>query len=188
MPTITVNRSKFFKNLGKEMNDEEFADLCFDFGIELDDITSEGMIQAKLEGKEFDLKKENPEHILYKIDVPANRYDLLCIEGLVRALRIFLTLEEPPKFETISPKITITAHKDVKQVREIVVCAVLRDITFDEERYKSFIDLQEKLHKNICRERKLASIGTHDLDSLSPPFFYHAKPPTEIVFTPLQKK
>lgn len=27
--------------------------------------------------------------ILYKIDVPANRYDLLCLEGLVRGLHVF---------------------------------------------------------------------------------------------------
>lgn len=27
---------------------------------------------------------------MYKIDIPANRYDLLCIEGLARALRVFL--------------------------------------------------------------------------------------------------
>lgn len=28
--------------------------------------------------------------VVYKIDIPANRYDLLCIEGLARALRVFL--------------------------------------------------------------------------------------------------
>ena len=145
------------------------------------------MMEAKLKGENFDLNKEKPEHILYKIDVPANRYDLLCTEGLVRSLRIFLGFEEPPKYKTIDANITITASKRVKEVREVVVCAILRNISFDEERYKSFIDLQEKLHKNICRERKLASIGTHDLDSLSPPFYYDAKPPKEIVFTPLQK-
>lgn len=27
--------------------------------------------------------------VLYKIDVPANRYDLLCLEGLVRGLQVF---------------------------------------------------------------------------------------------------
>lgn len=27
--------------------------------------------------------------ILYKIEVPANRYDLLCLEGLVRGLQVF---------------------------------------------------------------------------------------------------
>ena len=32
--------------------------------------------------------------VVYKIDVPANRYDLLCIEGISRALRIFLEKEK----------------------------------------------------------------------------------------------
>lgn len=27
---------------------------------------------------------------VYKIEIPANRYDLLCVEGLCRAFRIFL--------------------------------------------------------------------------------------------------
>ena len=34
----------------------------------------------------------------YAIDVPANRYDLLCMEGMARALRIFLGLEKTPSF------------------------------------------------------------------------------------------
>lgn len=37
------------------------------------------------------------------------------------------------------------------KVRKHVVCAVLRGITFDEARYNSFIDLQDRLHQNICR-------------------------------------
>lgn len=37
------------------------------------------------------------------------------------------------------------------QVRPFGVAAVLRNVTLNEERYKSFIDLQDKLHQNICR-------------------------------------
>ena len=29
------------------------------------------------------------EEIIYKIDLPANRYDMLCLEGIARALNIF---------------------------------------------------------------------------------------------------
>lgn len=29
------------------------------------------------------------EEIIYRIDIPANRYDLLCLEGLVTGLRVF---------------------------------------------------------------------------------------------------
>lgn len=37
------------------------------------------------------------------------------------------------------------------KIRPHAVAAVLRNITFTKERYDSFIDLQEKLHQNICR-------------------------------------
>lgn len=37
------------------------------------------------------------------------------------------------------------------QVRPYAVAAVLRNITLTKDRYDSFIDLQEKLHQNICR-------------------------------------
>ena len=29
------------------------------------------------------------ESVIFKIDVPANRYDLLCVEGLTKGLLIF---------------------------------------------------------------------------------------------------
>lgn len=30
------------------------------------------------------------DEVLYKIDIPANRYDLLCLEGLATGLLVFL--------------------------------------------------------------------------------------------------
>jgi phenylalanyl-tRNA synthetase beta chain len=49
------------------------------------------------------------------------------------------------------------------------------------------MDLQDKLHQNLCRRRQLVAIGTHDLDSIKPPFRYEAKPPRDIKFVPLGK-
>ncbi|KAJ6957702.1 hypothetical protein NC653_039613 [Populus alba x Populus x berolinensis] len=73
-------------------------------------------------------------------------------------------------------------------IRPFVVCAVLRDITFDEASYNSFIDLQDKLHQNICRRRTLVAIGTHDLDTLQGPFTYEALHPENINFVPLKQE
>jgi phenylalanyl-tRNA synthetase beta chain len=67
------------------------------------------------------------------------------------------------------------------------VAAVLRNVTFNEDSYKSFIDLQDKLHQNICRKRSLVAIGTHDLDTIKGPFTYDAKPPDDIKFQPLNQ-
>lgn len=36
-------------------------------------------------------------------------------------------------------------------IRPHVVCAILRGVTFDTARFNSFIDLQDKLHQNLCR-------------------------------------
>lgn len=47
-----------------------------------------------------------------------------------------------------------------------------------------------KNHWNIvclCRKRSLVAIGTHDLDTISGPFTYTAKPPGDISFKPLNQ-
>uniref|UniRef100_A0A8C0HJ58 phenylalanine--tRNA ligase n=1 Tax=Buteo japonicus TaxID=224669 RepID=A0A8C0HJ58_9AVES len=129
--------------------------------------------------------------VLYKIDVPANRYDLLCLEGLVRGLQVFKERINLPRYEKIIPaqgegqRLIIT--EETVQVRPHAVAAVLRNINFTKERYDSFIDLQEKLHQNICRRRALVAIGTHDLDTISGPFTFTAKAPSEIKFKPLNQ-
>ena len=68
-----------------------------------------------------------------------------------------------------------------------MVACVLRDIRFDISNYNSFIDLQDKLHQNICRRRTLASMGTHDLDKIRGPITYEALPPDQIVFQALKQ-
>uniref|UniRef100_A0AAQ5ZSE7 Phenylalanine--tRNA ligase beta subunit n=1 Tax=Amphiprion ocellaris TaxID=80972 RepID=A0AAQ5ZSE7_AMPOC len=189
MPTVGIKRDLLFKALGRTYTDEEFDELCFEFGLELDEITSEKEIVSREQG---DTKASDASDvILYKIDVPANRYDLLCLEGLVRGLQVFKNKLEAPRYRRISPvngdpqKLIIT--KETAAVRPFAVAAVLRNITFTQERYDSFIELQEKLHQNICRKRSLVAIGTHDLDTISGPFTYTAKPPGDISFKPLNQ-
>lgn len=131
------------------------------------------------------------DKVIYKIDVPANRYDLLCIEGISRAFLIFLGKVPPPVYrvvDTASGTMTLTVHRSTRAIRPYCVAAVLRGLSFEDERvYKSFIDLQDKLHQNICRRRTLVAIGTHDLDTLTPPFRYEARAPTDIEFIPLSQ-
>jgi len=95
----------------------------------------------------------------------------------------------PPVFKVL-PHGTerMTVKPETALVRPFVVCAVLRGVTFDKVRYNSFIDLQDKLHQNLCRQRSLVAIGTHDLDKVQGPFTYEALPPEEIRFVPLKQE
>lgn len=52
---------------------------------------------------------------------------------------------------------------------------------------RSFLDLQDKLHFNICRRRSLVAIGTHNLNAVKPPFYYKALPAEAVKFIPLNQ-
>lgn len=65
MPTIGVNKADLFEALGKEYTTEEFDELCFEFGIELDEDTTNTK-RPIVDGVE-----EPPQ---LKIEIPANRY------------------------------------------------------------------------------------------------------------------
>jgi phenylalanyl-tRNA synthetase beta chain len=194
MPTLSVEKDLLFRHLGRTYTDKEFDELCFEFGVELDEVTSE--VEEAQKSATVKLSKSQLESlsaaIVYKIDVPANRYDLLCVEGLSRALQIFLGDVDAPEYRRLdgvsdaAQRVTMTVHKaHTDQIRPFVVCAILRNVTFDEERYASFIDLQDQLHRNLCRQRTLVAIGTHDMDVVQGPFFYDARAPTDISFVPL---
>ena len=191
MPTLAVEKDLFFTSLGHTYTDDEFDELCFEFGVELDEITSEREEADKSAGGKLSEKQLEAfsDAIIYKIDVPANRYDLLCIEGLSRALKIFLGDMDAPSYTVVSvpedEMEVMNVMQATGQIRPFVVCAVLKDVTFTEERYNSFIELQDQLHRNLCRQRTLVAIGTHDMDTVKGPFIYDARPGDSIEFVPL---
>lgn len=47
MPTVSVFRDDLHERLGREYTQDEFEELCFEFGVELDDVTSEAIMAAK---------------------------------------------------------------------------------------------------------------------------------------------
>ncbi|CAF0954805.1 unnamed protein product [Adineta ricciae] len=173
MPTIGVKRSLLFQELGRTYTDEEFDQLCFDYGLELDKIEP----------------IPDSTDVEYKVEIPANRYDILCLEGLSRALNIFLQKAELPKFTLSNQKsIRMKILPNTQRIRPFVVGAVLRNVSFTPDSYNSFIKLQDKLHQNLCRNRTLVAIGTHDLDTIQPPFIYDAREPKQIKFRSLNQQ
>lgn len=174
MPTIAVDKQDLFDLLGKTYSTEEFDELCFEFGIELDEDTTEECVGD-----------ERPQ---LKIEIPANRYDMLCIEGIAQLLNEFLSTSKQPVYKWLSePKTSLTIKPSTLLIRPYASAAILRNIKFTQRGYDSFISLQDKLHTNLCRNRTLVAMGTHDLDKLKGPFVYELLPPNEIKFTPLNQ-
>ncbi|EPY23080.1 phenylalanyl-tRNA synthetase beta chain [Strigomonas culicis] len=197
MPTLAVAKEYLGQLLGRSYTDEQFDELCFQFGVELDGITSEREMYMREQGKTAGGGKAiNADHlcdeVIYKIDTPANRYDLLSAEGMAIALKVFLGAMPLPAYKVhhaANPLYHMVVRKEVRQVRDYIVCAVLKNIHFTERSYNSFIDFQEKLHSGLARRRTLVSVGTHDLDKIANNhhFIYTAKPREKIQFVPLNQ-
>ena len=191
MPTVLVKRDELFKQIGQTFTDEEFDDLCFEFGIELDDVTSEKQMAEGEKKNSTTNTNELSTEVLYRIEVAANRYDLLCVEGIALALKIFLKKMTFPIFKPLNKlpeeERQLIVEPSVDLVRPIGLAAILTNMTFTDDSLRGFMDLQDKLHNNICRGRKYVSIGTHDLDTIKGPFYYRAMKPSEFKFVPLNR-
>jgi hypothetical protein len=57
------------------------------------------MIRKETQQKgDTEAAKAASEEVIYKIDIPANRYDMLCVEGIARALNVFKHGASVPRF------------------------------------------------------------------------------------------
>lgn len=113
------------------------------------------------------------------IEIFPNRPDLLSGETLARAIRNFIHHEDAkPDLEVVKGEISLTVSPELRDIRPVILGAVVRGVKLDEDDIDSFIkslmDHQEKLHFALGRGRKRASIGVHDLSRINPPFHVKA--------------
>ncbi|KAI5186655.1 phenylalanyl-tRNA synthetase beta chain [Nematocida homosporus] len=165
MPGITVSKTEFLKCLQRQWNDTEVDNVLFDFGLELDEID-------EIEGT-------------YKIDVPANRYDLLCLRGLVNGVGAYIGQSSQKSLEIKEAKDLVGGERPVS--RPFVKMVMLKNIDLRNGGYQDLIDFQDKLHQGLGQNRVLMAIGTHDLDKTVGPFKYTAWPESEVKFVPLNQ-
>lgn len=116
-----------------------------------------------------------------------DRPDLYSVEGIARALKAFLDVEPGLRAYTGSKSgVTLTVDPSVDEVRPFIWSAIVEGLTIDDPLIRSMMDLQEKLHLTLGRDRKKVAIGIHDIEGVEPPFTYTTTPPDETSFLPLQ--
>lgn len=77
---------------------------------------------------------------------------------------------------------------EVREVRQYILCCVVKNCNFDSQKFKEFIKIQTKLHETLCDRRELATIATHDLDLIKTKTInYLVKPKDELKIVPLGK-
>jgi phenylalanyl-tRNA synthetase beta chain len=111
-----------------------------------------------------------PDLEVVRMELLAVRPDLFDPGGLGRALRGLLGIEIGLMEYPIGPAaLRLRVDPSVRReqsLRPWIAAAVLESVTLDEDRLKIVMKMQENLHWALGRNRKHASIGVYDLDSL----------------------
>jgi phenylalanyl-tRNA synthetase beta chain len=130
-----------------------------------------------------------PSQVL-RLNMLAVRPDLFDPGGMARYVRGHLGLQTGiPEYPLSAARIRVQvdphlSHED--SLRPHIACAVVRNVQLDNNTIKMVMNLQEDLHWAIGRDRKLASIGVYDLDTLAGDVFhYDAVDPDGLRFVPL---
>jgi phenylalanyl-tRNA synthetase beta chain len=112
---------------------------------------------------------------------------MLSEQGFARAFSSFIGAKKGLRKYKIKPsKQKVFVDKTVKEVRPYTVCAIVRNLKFDDEKIREIIQIQEKLHITYCRNRKKGAIGIYPMEVIKFPIRYLAKKPTDIRFQPLE--
>ncbi|XP_071448041.1 leucine-rich repeat-containing protein 47-like [Hetaerina americana] len=101
------------------------------------------------------------------------------VDNLCNKLKVLHLVESTPAVKLMDA---------AKLVRGHIACCIIRNVTFNEESLKKFIQIQTKLHDGICEKRNVSTIATHDLEKIAPgSLMYTAIPPEKIRIIPLMK-
>jgi len=166
MPVVTFDYNDFVGLLGKEISKEELVNKLPMIGGDLDRIEKDEI----------------------SIEFFPDRPDLLSVEGIARATRSFFEFETGiKKYPIKKSDIKIKVDPSVKKVRPYVVTALIKNVEMTDELIASLMELQEKLHQGLGRNRKKIAIGVHNFEPIQPPFVYKAVDPDSVQFVPLNK-
>src|SRR6056297_2679969 len=114
-------------------------------------------------GLEFEGWTEDDE---FQLEFAPDRLDRLSVEGVARSLRYHYGDDrgvEVPNTNSADWSIEV---EDQPDERPYVTGAVVRGLDLDEAALESLIQLQEKLHATMGRQRAKGAIGVHDLTML----------------------
>ncbi|MEK6959402.1 MAG: phenylalanine--tRNA ligase subunit beta [archaeon] len=117
------------------------------------------------------------------------RPDVWSAEGIARELKARMGKEKGiKKYVVTKSKVNVFVDENIRKVRPLIACAIVKDVKITEDFLKQMIQLQEKVGEGYGRKRKETGIGIYDLDIMTPPIYYKGFKDNEIEFIPLEWK
>jgi phenylalanyl-tRNA synthetase beta chain len=209
MPIVNINVAWLNHLLGREFPAEVLNEALEQIGCDVEDVVNistyrcprcQSVIEGSLGVQEVKactlcgyeaqtpFEEVNKQKVI-RLDLLAARPDLFDVGGLARALRGFLGLAEGlPDYKVEEGQLIVHVAPQLSEpgsYRPFISCATMTIPPLTSTGLVAIMELQENLHWGVGRNRKLASIGVYDLDTLSGDIHYRTIDPEGESFTPL---
>ncbi len=164
MTNVTLNRKVVESLIGKKLTTDELKHAITYLGTDLDEVTDEEII----------------------VEIFPNRPDLLSDEGMGRALCAFVG-NKPGlrRYRAKSDEYAITVNASKKTIDPYATGAVVTGLKLDDDKLRSIIQVQEKMHVSFARNRARMSIGVYPLEHITFPLTFTTKKIRDVRFVPL---
>ncbi len=163
MPTLILNQAVLEKLVGKKLPLEQLKDRISMLGTDLE----------KIEGNEI------------HVEVFPNRPDMLSEQGLARALSSFIGVKTGLReYKVKKSGLKVIVDPSVS-MRSYTACALVKNLSLNDEKIKEIMQAQEKLALTHGRNRKKSAYGIYPLAGIQFPIHYIAKEASKVRFHPL---
>ncbi len=203
MPLVSISTARLGKLVGRVMDRDELTRALRSLGSDVEGFASVtryrcgrcGQMLEVLEHEDFnntcdacgskDIAATGSTDVV-RIKLEPVRPDVFDVCGLARALRGKLEIETGlPKYGFGDSGLAVRVMAGMESIRPFIACCVVRGVTLDDELVKMLMKMQENLHWALGRDRRKASIGVYDLDTVTPGFEFRPVEPEGIRFVPL---
>ncbi len=166
MPVVAISPALLCRLVGKTLPAAEIARVLAELGCDVEGVDSQtGGLKINL--------------------LPA-RPDLFDVCGLARALKGYLGIETGlAEYRFPDSGVRVRVEPGLESVRPFIASAVVHGIRLNDELVALIMDLQENLHWGLGRDRRRASIGIYDLNTITPDIVYQPVRPDGVMFVPL---
>jgi phenylalanyl-tRNA synthetase beta chain len=146
MPVVDADPDELRALTGhEEKDDDELRSDLFDLGLEFEGWTEDDEMQ---------------------LEFAPDRLDRLSVEGIARSLRYHYGDDRGVYIPSTNDADWTIEVRDQPPERPYVTGAIVRGLDMDDDALQSLIQVQEKLHATMGRQRAKGAIGVHDLTML----------------------
>jgi phenylalanyl-tRNA synthetase beta chain len=174
MPVVDVDPDELRELTGyHDKSDDQLREDLFGLGLEFEEWTEDDEMQ---------------------LEFAPDRLDRLSVEGIARSLRYHYGDDRGVDIPSTNDAEWTLHVEDAPEERPYITGAIVRGLDLDESGLESLIQVQEKLHATMGRQRAKGAIGVHDLtmlkgeagDGREKSIRYTAVDPDEERFVPLE--